>query len=46
MDYIAIVHPETLAPVERAEHGTIVAVAARLGRTRLLDNHVLGMEFR
>lgn len=46
VDYIAIVHPETLAPVERAEHGTIVAVAARVGRTRLLDNHVLGMEFR
>lgn len=46
LDYIAIVHPETLAPVERAEHGTIVAVAARVGRTRLLDNHVLGMEFR
>lgn len=46
VDYIAIVHPETLVPVERAEHGTIVAVAARVGRTRLLDNHVLGMEFR
>lgn len=46
VDYIAIVHPENLAPVERAEHGTIVAVAARVGRTRLLDNHVLGMEFR
>ncbi|MDX2122830.1 MAG: pantoate--beta-alanine ligase [Gemmatimonadota bacterium] len=46
VDYIAIVDPDTLAPVKRAEPGTIVAVAARVGRTRLLDNHVLGMEFR
>jgi pantoate--beta-alanine ligase len=46
VDYIAIVHPETLTPVKRAEHGTVVAVAARAGRTRLLDNLILGMAFR
>jgi len=46
IDYIAIVDPENLAPVERATGGTIVAVAARVGSTRLLDNHILGAEFR
>ncbi len=45
VDYIAIIDPDTLRPVERADGGTIVAVAARVGRTRLLDNHILGTEF-
>ncbi len=45
-DYIAIVDPDTLAPVPVAVTGTIVAVAARVGSTRLLDNHILGMDFR
>jgi pantoate--beta-alanine ligase len=45
-DYIAIVDPDRLAPVETAARGTIVAVAARIGTTRLLDNHILGAEFR
>lgn len=40
-DYIAIVDPETLAPVVRADSGTIVAVAARVGTTRLIDNVIL-----
>lgn len=46
VDYIAIVDPGTLTPVQRADHGTVVAVAGRVGRTRLLDNLILGMEFR
>lgn len=45
-DYIAIVDPDTLAPVPVAVTGTIIAVAARIGSTRLLDNHILGREFR
>jgi len=45
-DYIAIVNPETLRPISRVERGTIIAVAGRVGRTRLLDNLILGMEFR
>jgi pantoate--beta-alanine ligase len=40
-EYIAVVEPEGLAPVERAVAGTIVAVAARLGSTRLIDNVIL-----
>jgi pantoate--beta-alanine ligase len=45
-DYIAVVDPDQLAPVSMATHGTIIAVAGRVGRTRLLDNHILGTEFR
>ncbi|MGH7594049.1 MAG: pantoate--beta-alanine ligase [Gemmatimonadales bacterium] len=41
-DYVAIVEPERLTPVQRAEAGAIVALAARVGNTRLIDNVVLG----
>ncbi len=41
-DYIAIVDPDQLAPVEHAGQGTVVAVAARVGSTRLIDNVILG----
>ncbi|HEY3935246.1 MAG TPA: pantoate--beta-alanine ligase [Gemmatimonadales bacterium] len=40
-DYIAVVDPERLAPVDRAVPGTIVALAARVGTTRLIDNVIL-----
>jgi pantoate--beta-alanine ligase len=43
-DYIAVVDPERLAPVETAPPGTIIAVAARVGATRLIDNIILGPE--
>lgn len=42
VEYIAIAEPRTLAPVGTATAETIVALAARLGRTRLIDNIVLG----
>jgi pantoate--beta-alanine ligase len=41
-DYIAITDPERLEPVEKAVPGTIVALAARVGGTRLIDNAILG----
>ena len=40
-DYVHAVSPLTLEPVEQATPDTIVAVAARLGATRLIDNAVL-----
>lgn len=43
-DYIAIADPDSLAPVARAGSGTIVAVAARVGTTRLIDNVILKEE--
>jgi pantoate--beta-alanine ligase len=41
VEYIAVVNPETLAPVTTADETTIVALAARIGSTRLIDNIVL-----
>lgn len=38
VDYVEICHPETLAPVARAEPGSVMLVAAFVGKTRLIDN--------
>lgn len=42
VEYLAIVDPQRLEPVAVAEQGTIVAIAARVGATRLIDNAILG----
>ncbi|MGE5110428.1 MAG: pantoate--beta-alanine ligase [Acidobacteriaceae bacterium] len=41
LDYLAIVDPNTLDPVPDITHGALVAVAAWVGTTRLIDNLVL-----
>jgi pantoate--beta-alanine ligase len=41
-DYIAAIDPERLERVAEAAPGTILAVAATVGRTRLIDNLILG----
>jgi pantoate--beta-alanine ligase len=41
VEYIAIVAPDTLAPVTVVNAGTIVAIAGQVGGTRLIDNIVL-----
>jgi pantoate--beta-alanine ligase len=41
LDYFEIVDPDTLDPVERISQKTLVAVAAYIGSTRLIDNIVL-----
>lgn len=41
-EYVAIVDPDRLAPVGRATAGTVVALAACVGATRLIDNIILG----
>jgi pantoate--beta-alanine ligase len=41
VDYIAVAEPTALAPVSEASPGTVLAVAARLGSTRLIDNVIL-----
>jgi pantoate--beta-alanine ligase len=41
VEYIAVADPESLAPVQTADDTTIVALAARIGSTRLIDNIVL-----
>jgi pantoate--beta-alanine ligase len=42
VEYIAVAEPEALAPVVTVDAGTIVAIAARVGGTRLIDNITLG----
>jgi len=41
IDYIALVDWSTLLPVETAAPGTLFAVAAYVGETRLIDNAIL-----
>ena len=41
IDYIALVDWATLLPVEVAAPGTLFAVAAYVGKTRLIDNSIL-----
>ncbi len=41
VDYLAIVDVNTLLPVTSAETGTLVAVAAYVGSTRLIDNFLV-----
>ncbi len=40
-EYVELVDPETLAPCERLERESLLALAARIGQTRLIDNVVL-----
>jgi pantoate ligase/cytidylate kinase len=40
-EYIELVHPATLAPLETVEDSALLAIAARLGTTRLIDNILL-----
>jgi len=42
VDYIELVNWATLEPVETAAPGTLFAVAAHVGPTRLIDNTILG----
>jgi pantoate--beta-alanine ligase len=41
LDYLAIVGPDTLDPVPDLAQGALVAVAAYIGSTRLIDNLLL-----
>lgn len=41
IDYISIVNPDTLEAVLKAHKGDVVALAVRIGKTRLIDNVIL-----
>jgi len=42
IDYVSVVNSETLAPVDKIEENAVlIAVAARFGNTRLIDNMVI-----
>jgi pantoate--beta-alanine ligase len=38
LEYLEAVHPDTLLPVDPIVPGTLIAIAARVGDTRLIDN--------
>jgi pantoate--beta-alanine ligase len=42
VEYAAVVDPETLMPLADTASGALIAVAAQLGDTRLIDNHLIG----
>jgi pantoate--beta-alanine ligase len=41
LDYFEVVHPDTLEPLADVSNGALVAVAAFVGTTRLIDNLIL-----
>jgi pantoate--beta-alanine ligase len=41
-EYLELRSAEDLSPVERVDGSTLLAVAARVGRARLIDNTILG----
>ena len=43
LQYLDLVEPDLLQPIERAQAGSVIAVAAYVGRTRLIDNVILGV---
>lgn len=43
-EYIELVDPDTLDDLEDARAGAVMAVAARVGDTRLIDNVILGQQ--
>ena len=46
VDYVAAVDPESLEPLGEPDERLLIAVAAHLGTTRLIDNVVLGDDAR
>jgi pantoate--beta-alanine ligase len=42
IDYVALADADTLAPLDRIEERAVLVIAAKIGKTRLIDNVVLG----
>lgn len=41
VDYVAVVDPDTLLPIDNVDAGGLLAIAAYVGNTRLIDNVLL-----
>lgn len=46
IDYVAVVDPGTLEPIENMDNGALIALAAWFGKTRLIDNVVIEPQAR
>jgi pantoate--beta-alanine ligase len=44
VEYAAVVDPDTLLPLAETTRRALIAVAAHLGETRLIDNHLIGAD--
>ncbi len=45
-EYVALVDPDSLAPISRLEGDGLVLIAARVGDVRLIDNEIVGPRAR
>lgn len=45
VEYVDFRHKDTLEPVERVSDDTLLALAVRIGKTRLIDNMIVGRGF-
>ena len=43
IDYVSIANPETLEELDTMEKSALVSLAVRIGKTRLIDNTILGV---
>jgi pantoate--beta-alanine ligase len=43
-DYLELVATDTLAPVQRIDGDVLAVIAARVGNTRLIDNHTIKLQ--
>lgn len=44
LEYVSVAHPETLEELDTAIEGALLSLAARAGRTRLIDNVTLRLD--
>lgn len=44
IEYIKIVHPETLKEIKKIEGDVLIALAVRIGKARLIDNISVGKD--
>ena len=42
IDYVEVVDGLSMQPVEQVKEGDLVAIAVRIGTTRLIDNFLVG----
>jgi pantoate--beta-alanine ligase len=45
-EYLAVVDPDSFLPVDRIDRDVLVAIAARVGRARLIDNDTINVNGR